>query len=138
MILNQWELDSAALALEGTMFDLADVYRRTGNEDEYGGGDDLVLVIEGVKVGIAPTDFFQFQQTAMGSRQTDVTYYSLAFPRTTAIKVGDMVDVYTQGVKITVLQVERAESIDTMLHVYGQAIDDSGWFALNLHAGGHS
>lgn len=135
MTINQWELDGIAASLEGTMFDLADVYRRTGNEDEYGGGDDFVQVIDGVKVGIAPTDFFQFQQTAMGSRQTDITYYSLVFPRATAIKVGDLVDVYTQGVKISVLQVERAESIDTMLHLYGQAIDDSGWFELNLHGG---
>lgn len=135
MTINQWELDGIAASLEGTMFDLADVYRRTGNEDEYGGGDDFVQVIDGVKVGIAPTDFFQFQQTAMGSRQTDITYYSLVFPRATAIKVGDLVDVYTQGVKISVLQVERAESVDTMLHLYGQAIDDSGWFELNLHGG---
>lgn len=138
MVLNQWELDGIASSLEGTMFDLADVYRRTGNEDEYGGGDDFVAVIEGVKVGIAPTDFFQFQATQMGSRQTDITYYSLVFPRQTAIKVGDLIDVYTQGVKVTVLQVERAESVDTMLHLYGQAIDDSGWFELNLHSGGTS
>lgn len=135
MAINQWELDSIAAALEGTMFDFADVYRRTGNGDEYGGGDDFVQFIDGVKIGIAPTDFFQFQQTAMGSRQTDITYYACAVPRATAIKVGDLVDVYTQGVKVSVLQVERAESIDTMLKFYAQAIDDTGWFELNLHGG---
>ena len=138
MSVPQWELDSIAASLETTMPDLADVYRRTGNESEYGGGPELVRVIEGVKCGVAPTDFFQFQQTQMGGAQTDITYYSIVFPRATAIKAGDLVDIYTQGVKITVLQVERAESLDTMLHVYGQGIDDTGWFELNLHAGGHS
>lgn len=134
----QWELDSIAASLETTMPDLADVYRRTGNESEYGGGPELVRVIESVKVGVAPSDFFQFQQTQMGGREMDISYLSLAFPRATAIKANDLVDVFTQGVKVTVLQVERGESFDTMLHVYGQQIDDQGWFELNLHAGGHS
>lgn len=138
MQIQQWELDRAAAALERTMLDLADVYRRTGNESEYGGAPELVSVLTDVRCGVAPTDFFQFQQTQMGGVQTDVTYYAMAFPRSTAIKVGDIVDIFTQGVKITVLQVERAESLDTMLHVYGQGIDDTGWFELNLHAGGHS
>lgn len=138
MSVPQWELDSIAESLETTMPDLADVYRRTGNEGEYGGGPELVTVIENVKCGVAPTDFFQFQATQMAQRETDIVYYSVVFPRGTAVKTGDVVDIYTQGVKVTVLQVERAESFDTMMHVYGQEIDDSGWFALNLHAGGHS
>jgi len=137
-MIRQWELDSISAALETTMPDLADVYRRTGNADEYGGGPEFVRVIEEVKVGIAPSDFFQFQQTGMAGRETDITYYSLAFPVGTAIKTGDLIDVFTQGTKVSALQIERAESYDTMVHVYGQAIDESGWFELNLHAGGHS
>jgi hypothetical protein len=137
-MLRQWELDGIAAALEGTMPDLADIYRRTGNEDEYGGGPELVRVIESTKVGIAPADFFQFQQTGMAGRETDVTYYSLAFPVGTAIKTGDVIDIFTQGTRVTAIQIERAESFDTMVHVYGQEIDSDGWFELNLHAGGHS
>lgn len=138
MGIPQWELDSIAASLETTMPDLADIYRRTGNEDPYGGGAELVRVIASVKVGIAPADFFQFQQNEMAQRQTDITYYSLAFPRGTGIKAGDLIDVFTAGAKISALQIERAESFDTMVHVYGQMIDDEGWFNLNLHAGGHS
>jgi hypothetical protein len=137
-VVNSWELDGIAEALEGTMPDLADVYRRTGNEDEYGGGPELVKVLDGVKVGIAPADFFQFQQTTAGGRQTDVTYYSMAFPRTTPIREGDLIDIYTEGVKVTAMQIERAESWDTMLRVYGEVIEDDDWFLLNLHPGGHS
>jgi hypothetical protein len=120
------------------MPDLADVYRRTGNEDEYGGGPELAKVISDVKVGIAPADFFQFQQTSAGGRESDVTYYSMAFPRTTPIREGDVIDIYTEGVKVTAMQIERAESWDTMLRVYGEVIEDDDWFLLNLHPGGHS
>jgi len=137
-MVNSWELDGIAAALEDTMPDLADVYRRSGNEDEYGGGPELVRVIESVKVGIAPADFFQFQQTTAGGRQTDVTYYSMAFPRTTPIREGDVIDIFTEGVKVTAMQIERAESWDTMLRVYGEVIEDDDWFLLNLHPGGHS
>jgi hypothetical protein len=137
-MVNQWELDGIAEALETTMPDLADVYRRTGNEDEYGGGPELVKVINDVKVGIAPADFFQFQQTSAGGRESDVTYYSMAFPRTTPIREGDVIDIYTEGVKVTAMQIERAESWDTMLRVYGEVIEDDDWFLLNLHPGGHS
>jgi hypothetical protein len=137
-MVRQGELDSIAAALETTMPDLADVYRRTGNEDRWGGGPEFVKVIDSVKIGVDPADFFQFQTASAGGRQSDITYYSMAFPRTTPIREGDLVDVYTMGVKITAMQIERGESWDTMLRVYGEMIDDEDWFLFNLHPGGHS
>lgn len=138
MAMNQWELDGIAAALENTMDDLADVYRRTGNEDEYGGGPEFIKVVPATKISVVPEDFFQFQNAQMAGRLQDVSYYACAVPRGTAVKVGDVIDVYTMGVKITVDQVERAETWDTMVRFHGQIFDDEGWFDLNFHAGGHS
>lgn len=118
------------------MDDLADVYRQTGNADEYGGGPEYIKVINDVKVSIHPSDFFQFQEARMAGRLTDITYYAMAFPTGTPIRVGDIIDIYTNGIKVTAGQVERAETWDTMVKVYGQSIDEEGWFELNFHAGG--
>jgi hypothetical protein len=132
-----WELDGIAAALEGTMPDLCDVWRRSGNVDEYGGGPELVRVLRDVKVGVAPTDFFQYQEPRAGGREADIAYYSLAFPRGTQIREGDSIDIFTIGTKITISQVERAETWDTMLRCYGQLIEDDQWFHLQMHLGGH-
>jgi hypothetical protein len=133
---NAWELEGIASALEGTMADLADVYRQTGNADEYGGGPEYIKILNDVKCSVHPVDFFQFQEARVAGNINDIAYYSLSFPRTTAIRVGDTINVFTQGVMVTVDQVERAETWDTMLRVYGQVIDETGWFELNFHAGG--
>lgn len=135
-MLNNWEIEGIRESLEDVMADLADVYRQTGNSDEYGGGPEYVKVINDVKVSMHPVDFFQFQETRIAGRINDLTYYALAFPAGTPIRVSDIVDVYTSGVKVTVDQVERGETWDTMLKVYGQVIDEEGWFELNFHAGG--
>ena len=90
--LNSWEIDSISDALENVvMTDLADVYRQTGNEDEYGGGPEYVKVLNDTKVSLHPSDFFQFQEVRMAGRLTDITYYALSFPRGTPIRVGDII-----------------------------------------------
>lgn len=137
-MVNSWELDGIASALETTMPELMDVYRRTGNSDEYGGGPELVRVIESVKCGIEPTDYYPYRDAPMGGRETDISYYSVATPRGTPIREGDVLDIFTQGVKAAAVQIERAESWDTMVRVYATIIEDDDWFTLNLHPGGHS
>lgn len=133
----EWEVLSIADALaSATMADLADVYRKSGNKDEYGGGPEYVKVINDTKVSVVPTDFFQYQQAQAAGRVSDITYYSVVFPKGTLVRVGDLVDAYTLGVKVTLEQVERAETFDTMVRAYGQVIEDDSWFVLNFHNGG--
>jgi hypothetical protein len=137
-MLNPWELDGIRRDIEKTFIELCDVYRRTGNPDEYGGSSDYVKVLENVKCDMHPVDFFRPKQfEATGGRQTDIVYQSLGLPVGTPIREGDLVDVYTQGIKITVMQVQRGESEDAFLHAYGSVFDNEGWFELSFHEGSH-
>lgn len=137
-MLHGWELDRIRTDIEKTFIDLADVYRRTGNPDEYGGSGDYVKVLSNVKCDVHPVDFFRPKQIdTTGDRMTDIVYQSIGFPLGTAVREGDVVDVFTQGIKITVMQVQRGETDDAFTHAYGSVFDDEGWFELSFHEGAH-
>lgn len=137
-MLHPWELDRIRTDIDKTFIELADVYRRTGNPDEYGGSGDFVKVLEAVRCDVHPVDFFRPKQIDdTGGRQTDIVYQSLGFPVGTPVREGDVVDVYTQGIKVTIMQVQRGESDDAFIHAYGSVFDEDGWFELSWHEGSH-
>jgi hypothetical protein len=137
-MLNSWELDGIRAAINSTFVDLCDVYRRTGNPDEYGGSSDYIQIMSGISCDMHPVDLFRPKQIeATGGRQTDIVYQSIGLPVGTAVREGDLIDVYTQGIKVTVMQVQRGETDDVFLHVYGGVFDNDGWFELSFHEGSH-
>lgn len=137
-MLHPWELSSIRTDIEKTFIELCDVYRRTGNPDEYGGDGDAVKVLSTIKCDLHPVDFFRPTQIKpAGDRLTDIVYYSLGVPVGTPIREGDVVDVYTQGIKVTLIQVQRGESDDAFLHAYATVFDNEGWFELSFHEGDH-
>jgi hypothetical protein len=138
MTLHPWELDAIRRDIEGTFIELADIYRRTGNPDDYGGTGDYVKVLDAVKCDMHPVDYFRPKQVGLTADATiDIVYQSIGFPVGTAVREGDLVDVYTQGIKITVMQVQRGETDDAFIHAYGSVFDEGGWFELSFHEGGH-
>ncbi len=141
-MLNSWEVDGIRAALEATFVELADIYRRTGNPDEYGGSADYVKIVSDCACDLHPVDLFRPRQfegggPISGSVQQDVVYQSLGFPVGTNVREGDRVDVYTQGTIVLIMQVQRGESNDGFVHAYGSVYSDSEWFHLNFHEGDH-
>jgi hypothetical protein len=122
--LRPWEISSAAADFEETMPDRCTIRRRSGVQDEWGGGAEDSVVATDVPVAVSPIDVVGFAgDQDVGERTADFTRYKLAFPRGTDIRGQDLVE-FTTGppTSIRISTVMRAETWDIIVTARGVAV----------------